>query len=55
MTLKGVGNKSRQSIMESFDTSAAYGSVKNMGNALQGSLEGVTSWANQVGSQLGGK
>ena len=57
MALKGVGNKSRayaQNILESFDsTSGALGaSVANMGSVLQ---EGVSTFASQVGSQLGKK
>jgi hypothetical protein len=50
MSLKGVGNKSRQTILESFDTSGALGSVANMGSAFQ---EGVASTFAQVSSQVG--
>lgn len=46
MSLKGVGNKSRQNILESFDTSG----LANMGSALQ---EGVSTMASQLSSQVG--
>ena len=39
MSLKGVGNKSRQTIPESFDTSGALGSVANMGSAFKKELQ----------------